>query len=875
MEQNLNTETELENQQQQMQQPEGTGNAINFATIFTAVVLNWKWFVLSIVICLGLAAVYLRYATPIYQVSAKLLIKDNDQNSPNSANKNAMLNSATLGLISNSNGFDNEMEILTSHSLALQVVKDMKIYVDYYFVGKVKDELLYRQQPINVDMDEAHLNKLNMPVQLKITREDNNYKISGTCYVPVDKLASKGPFKFERTVQSIPSTIYTRVGAIQLTQSPYAVMKDGESIKVFIYSPQMAANKYVEELSATQTSKTTTIAQLTLNDEDPQRALDYVQRLSVCYNQQANVDKNEIARRTEQFINGRLEKINAELGNTEGQLESYKRRNNVVELKTNATGAYTNATEYQQKLSEANTQVALISEMQIYMNNPKNHFQPLPSNVGLDDQASTALISNYNELLQKRSLLLQSASENSPSVIPLTSQISEMERAIRRALVQARKNLEIQRNALAVEYGKYQGQVGETPEQERMLTQIGRQQEVKSGLYLMLLQKREENSISLAATADKGKLIDGPSLGKKVSPKSSIILLVALMLALAIPSLILFLLEFFRYKIEGHEDVAKLTTLPIIADIAVSSETAKTKGEIVVHENMNNQMEEIFRSMRTNIQFMLEKDEKVIMFTSSTSGEGKTFVASNLAMSFALLGKRVLLVGLDIRKPRLANLFEIDDLVHGITNLLVKESPTWEDVEKQLLPSGVNKNLTLLMAGPTPPNPAELVTRKSLGITFDLLRQHFDYIIVDTAPVGLVTDTLQIAKVCDTTVYVCRADYTPKESFEMINGLAFSKKMPKMSIVVNGIDMSKKKNGYYYGYGKYGKYGRYARNLRSSTYGSYGSYGHYGHYGSYGSYGHYGHYGSYGSYGNYGNYGSYGDYKDSHYSNEKDDSIKQ
>ncbi len=866
MEQNLNTETELENQQQQMQQPEGTGNAINFATIFTAVVLNWKWFVLSIVICLGLAAVYLRYATPIYQVSAKLLIKDNDQNSPNSANKNAMLNSATLGLISNSNGFDNEMEILTSHSLALQVVKDMKIYVDYYFVGKVKDELLYRQQPINVDMDEAHLNKLNMPVQLKITREDNSYKISGTCYVPVDKLASKGPFKFERTVQSIPSTIYTRVGAIQLTQSPYAVMKDGESIKVFIYSPQMAANKYVEELSATQTSKTTTIAQLTLNDEDPQRALDYVQRLSVCYNQQANVDKNEIARRTEQFINGRLEKINAELGNTEGQLESYKRRNNVVELKTNATGAYTNATEYQQKLSEANTQVALISEMQIYMNNPKNHFQPLPSNVGLDDQASTALISNYNELLQKRSLLLQSASENSPSVIPLTSQISEMERAIRRALVQARKNLEIQRNALAVEYGKYQGQVGETPEQERMLTQIGRQQEVKSGLYLMLLQKREENSISLAATADKGKLIDGPSLGKKVSPKSSIILLVALMLALAFPSLILFLLEFFRYKIEGHEDVAKLTTLPIIADIAVSSETAKTKGEIVVHENMNNQMEEVFRSMRTNIQFMLEKDEKVIMFTSSTSGEGKTFVASNLAMSFALLGKRVLLVGLDIRKPRLANLFEIDDFVHGITNLLVKESPTWEDVEKQLLPSGVNKNLTLLMAGPTPPNPAELVTRKSLNITFDILRQHFDYIIVDTAPVGLVTDTLQIAKVCDTTVYVCRADYTPKENFEMINGLAFSKKMPKMSIVVNGIDMSKKKNGYYYGYGKYGKYGRYARNLRSSAYGSYGSYG---------SYGHYGHYGSYGSYGNYGNYGSYGDYKDSHYSNEKDDSIKQ
>lgn len=523
MEQNLNAETELDNQQQ-LQQPDEAKSAINFATIFTAVVLNWKCFVLSIIICMGLAATYLRYATPIYQVSAKLLIKDNNQDSPNSANKSAMLNSATLGLISNSNGFDNEMEILTSHSLALQVVKDMKIYVDYYFVGKVKDELLYRQQPVNVDMDANHLNKLNKPVELKITREGNSYKILGKCYMPVNRMASKGPFDFERTVEGLPSTIYTRVGAISLTQSTYATMKDGESIRVFIYSPLMAANKYVNELTATQTSKTTTIAQLTLNDEDPQRALDYVQQLSICYNQQANEDKNEIARRTEQFINGRLEKINAELGNTEGQLESYKRRNNVVELKTNATGAYTNATEYQQKLSEANTQVALISEMQSYMNNPKNHFQPLPSNVGLDDQASTALISNYNELLQKRSLLLQSASENSPSVIPLTSQISEMERAIRRALVQARKSLEIQRNALAVEYGKYQGQVGETPEQERMLTQIGRQQEVKSGLYLMLLQKREENSISLAATADKGKLIDGPSLGKKVSPKNAIII---------------------------------------------------------------------------------------------------------------------------------------------------------------------------------------------------------------------------------------------------------------------------------------------------------------------------------------------------------------
>ena len=276
----------------------------------------------------------------------------------------------------------------------------------------------------------------------------------------------------------------------------------------------------------------------------------------------------------------------------------------------------------------------------------------------------------------------------------------------------------------------------------------------------MLLQKREENSISLAATADKGKLIDGPALGGKVSPKSSMILMAALIIALALPALIIFLLEFFRYKIEGHEDVAKLTTLPIIADVAVSTESAKTKGEIVIHENRNNQMEEIFRSMRTNLQFVLENDEKVVMFTSSTSAEGKTFITSNLAVSFALLGKKVLLVGLDIRKPRLADLFEIDDHQHGITNLLVKNAPSWEEIQQQLVPSGINNNLTLLMAGPTPPNPSELVSRKSLDDIFAELRKHYDYILVDTAPVGLVTDTIEIGRVCDATVFVCRADST-------------------------------------------------------------------------------------------------------------------
>ena len=847
MEQNLNAEPEIT----ATTQPEETRSTFSFANIYTAVILNWKWFVLSLIICIGLAAVYLRYTTPIYQASAKLLIKDNDQNGGGrSAN---MLNSATLGMISNSNGFDNELEILTSHSLAQQAVRDLKLYVNYYHVGKVKDVLMYKTQPINVDVDPSHLERLNAPVDLKIERTGNSYHVTGTYYVPVNDDQADGPFSIDKTFSQLPATIGTRAGIISFNANTVVPMKDGDVMKVNIQSPKFAAYKYVGELNVSQTSKTTTIAQLTLSDESPQRAIDYLQQLSICYNRQANEDKNEVAERTEEFINGRLEKINAELGSTEGQLESYKKRNGMIDLKANATSAFSNADQYSQKLSEANTQVALLDEMQNYMDNPNNRFQPLPSNVGLNDDAATSLITNYNQLVQRRNLLLQSASETSPSVMPLTTQIEDMDRAIRRALKQARRNLDIQRNSVASQFGKYQGQVGESPEQERMLTQIGRQQEVKSGLYLMLLQKREENSISLAATADKGKLIDGPALGGKVSPKSSMILMAALIIALALPALIIFLLEFFRYKIEGHEDVAKLTTLPIIADVAVSTESAKTKGEIVIHENRNNQMEEIFRSMRTNLQFVLEKDEKVVMFTSSTSGEGKTFITSNLAVSFALLGKKVLLVGLDIRKPRLADLFEIDDHQHGITNLLVKNDPTWEEIQQQLVPSGINNNLTLLMAGPTPPNPSELVSRKSLDDIFAELRKHYDYILVDTAPVGLVTDTIEIGRICDATVFVCRADFTPKESIVMINSLHNQKKLPKINIVINGIDMSKKKYGYYYGYGRYGKYGRYARYTYYRQHGTYGSYGSYG----------------------YGSYGSYGNYQNSRYGDKNDTSIKQ
>ena len=831
-------------------------SSFDFATIYTALILNWKWFVLSLIICMGAAHIYLRYATPIYQSAAKLLIKDDEGSGSSFKGSNSIMSATNLGIISNSNGIDNEMEILKSRTLAQQTVYDLKLYVNYRHEGKLKDHVLYGDQEVNIDMDLEHLKKLNAPMNLKITREGRNYHVTGSYYVPIDNNSFKPEaVNIDKTFSALPATIGTRVGVVRFTQNGNYMLRDGESLKATMIAPEIAAGKYVGNLNVTESSKTTTIVDLVLNDEIPQRAIDYLKQLAIVYNRQANEDKNEIAVRTEQFINQRLEKINAELGSTEGQLENYKKRNNMVELKTNATQAVANADQYAQKLSEANTQVALLDELTKYMNEPSNRHQPIPSNVGLSDASATSLINEYNKIALQRNQLLHSASENSPTVTPLTAQLDDLNSSIKRAMTQARAGLKIQRNSIAAQAGKYEGQINNTPEQERMLTQIGRQQEVKSGLYLMLLQKREENSISLAATADKGKLIDTPVFAGKVTPKNSIIMLIALILGLAIPAGILFLLEFFRYKIEGHNDVEKLTNLPIIADVAIASERAKTKADIVVHENKNNLMEEIFRSLRTNLQFLLKQHDKVIMFTSTTSGECKTFIASNVAISFALLGKKVILVGLDVRKPRLAELFEIDDHHHGITNLLVKDEVNWSDVKEQIIPSGINDKLDILMAGPVPPNPGELVTRESLDQTMEQLKEHYDYILIDTAPVGLVTDTLALGRISNATVYVCRADFTQKASFGLINSLSMEKKLPNMSIVLNGVDLSKKKYGYYYGYGKYGKYGKY---------------GNYGMYGSKGKYG----YKSYG-YGSYGSYGSYGNYSKSRYGDINDDSVKK
>ena len=844
---------EFENSQEQLLPPEVEDQLsfFNLQFVIKTFVLNWVWFLLSVIIFMGIGIVYLRYTQPMYSVGAKMLIK-NDDNRRRSNNQ--IMAATNLGTMTMSDGFENEIEILKSNSIAEGAVRDLKLYVDYSMEGRVVDRPIYKTTPLIVDMDQKHLDRLESPVNLEISKhEGGEYEVRGS-YVLDD-----GPHTF-RSTGVMPMSINVKVGTFTIIPNYKYVngWDSGKDLKVTVSNPKTLAYSYAGRLSVDPLNKVTTIANLGCVDAIPDRGIDFLRQVAVVYNRQANEDKNEIAVRTEEFINDRLEKINAELGSTDGAIASYKRSNNIVDAASSAGASLNQTDDADNALAEMNTQIMLMESIREYIMQPENKYQTLPSNVGLKDGAATGLITQYNQIALERNRLLRSASEQSPAVQTVTAQLDDLTNSINRAIEQSKRTMNIERQHLANRFSKYQSKLSQTPQQERILTEIGRQQTVKSSLYIMLLQKREENSISLAATADKGKLVDEPVFMGKVSPKSSIILLICLVLSIGVPFLIFFLIEMTRYRIEGHADVEKLTKAPIIADIAQSSQSAKTKGDIVVHENENNQMEEIFRAMRTNLQFMLKEGQNVIMFTSATSGEGKTFSAANLAVSFALLDKKVILIGLDIRRPRLISLFELEKTQKGVSVLLTQDNPTPQDIKDNIVPSGVNKNLDLLLAGPVPPNPAELIARNSLDRIFEILRKEYDYVIVDTAPIGLVSDTLQVGRVVDASVIVCRADYTEKSAFGMINELIATQKLPNVSIAINGIDMSRKKYGYAYGYGKYGKYSKYGRYGYKSNYGKYGSYGAYSSYGSYG----------YHSYG-------YGTYSNSHYGNPEDKSVKQ
>lgn len=789
-------------------QREADDEKIDIQEVLFKYIIHWPWFVGAVLVCLIGAWIYLRMATPVYNISATVLIKD-DKKGGNTGGMAGLEELGLSGLISSSQNIDNELEVLRSKTLVKEVVNQLNLYVSYADQDEFPSKNMYKTSPVIVSLTPQEAEKLSDPMIVEMSLYPQG---------SLDVGVTIGDKEYQKHFEKLPAVFPMDEGTLAFFQSPDSLMANKDTteessaqnvrrITAKINSPMKVARVYCENLTIEPTSKTTSVAVISLKNSSLQRGQDFINQLLEMYNRNTNNDKNEIAQKTAEFIDERIDIISKELGNTEANLENFKRNAGITDLTSEAQIALTGNAEYEKKRVENRTQISLLEDLRKYIRG--NEYEVLPSNVGLQDAALVATIERYNEMLVERKRLLRTSTENNPAIVNLDTSIRAMKSNVQATLDGTLQGMLITKADLDREANRFSRRISDAPGQERQFVSIARQQEIKAGLYLMLLQKREENAIALAATANNAKIIDGAIADDiPVSPKRKIIYLIALVLGVGIPVGIIYLIGLTKFRLEGRADVEKLTTVPIVGDIPLTDEKNEKDGSIAVFENQNNLMSETFRNIRTNLQFMLQNDKKVILVTSTVSGEGKSFISANLAISLSLLGKKVVIVGLDIRKPGLNKVFRLSTKEKGITLYLANPDT---DLMSLVQPSDVNKNLSILPGGTVPPNPTELLARDGLDKAIEILKKNFDYVILDTAPVGMVTDTLLIGRVADLSVYVCRADYTHKVEYTLINELAEEKKLPNICTVINGVDLKRRKYGYYYGYGKYGKYYGYGK----------------------------------------------------------------
>ena len=774
---------------------------VNYQELLFRYVIHWPWFVASVLICLIGAWGYLYFQIPVYQVSASIIIKD-DKKGGNSGSAD-LENLGLGGVITSAQSIDNEIEVLRSKTILKEVVNSLELYITYYDEDEFPRQEMYKTSPVVVNLTAQEADKLSNAalIDMKLASDgglDVNLKV--------------GLNEYNKRFDKLPAVFPTNVGTFgftlrdSLSNGQVEGQKEVRHISAVVSQPFGVAKGYQWALTIAPTSKATSVATVSLINTNIQRGQDFINKLMEMYNRNTNNDKNEVAEKTREFINERIKIIDEELGNTEEKLETFKRNAGLTDISSDAQLAVSGNAEYEKKRVENGTQINLVRDLAKYINNPLNEYEVLPSNIGLTDNGLTTQLERYNELVIERKRLLRTSTENNPMIINLDMSIRAMKANVKAAIDGTLQGLLIVKADLDREASRFSRRISDAPGQERQYVSIARQQEIKAGLYLMLLQKREENAIMLAATANNAKIIDEPvAEGGPVSPKPKMIYMIALGLGVGLPVGIIFLTSLTKFKIEGRGDVEKLTRLPIVGDVPL---TGEKNGSIAVFENQNNLMSETFRNVRTNLQFMLGNGQKVILVTSTVSGEGKSFISANLAISLSLLGKKVVIVGLDIRKPGLNKVFNISRKEQGITQYLSNPEKNLMDLVQA---SDVSKSLYILPGGTVPPNPTELLARDGLDKAIETLKKNFDYVILDTAPVGMVTDTLLIGRVADLSVYVCRADYTRKAEFTLINELAENNKLSNLCTVINGLDFQKKKYGYYYGYGKYGKYYGYGK----------------------------------------------------------------
>ena len=756
----------------------------------------WYVFLFFSIVCVGGALLYLQTKTYVYSVSSTIMLRTDNNMSRSSLQTDMM----ELMGYQTSKIVGDEIQILSSHNIMEQAVRALNLQTEY----RKKDGLRWVGQYPNPDV----LLSYDSQAIEKIGRVDIDLQRMETDYVLTLNYHNE---EIVIHVDNLIEPIQTPVGSLKFTE--IRALSVGDKMRITTVSVFARANALLRQMSCSPARKESNVIVINMRSDMPRQAGDIIQKVVELYNLDAVIDKNIMATNTANFINERLQIVESELGEVENAVESYMKENGLTDISRELSLVLSNQTSYQRELTEVETQINLLNFLADYLKEPDNEQAIIPSNLGVKDAALQKLINDYNALLLQQMRMARSATELNPTYTQSVEEAKTLRQAILSSIDNIYRGLLIQKNDLAKKDRELTSRLYKTPEKERKYVEIKRQQEIKEKLYIYLYQKREENALTLASTVMPAKVIDTPITSGPISPNSRRIWLIALALGMGIPFIIIFLIDYLNDEVKDQREFQSVVKAPFLGHILY----LPSENVVAVDSHNSSAQAELFRTIRTNLRFMLpDKKSPVLLVTSSLNGEGKSYVAINVAASLALLKKKVILVGLDIRKPTLSQYLHIDFKGH-LTSFLLDPTIPLDDL---IIPSGAVDNLDVMPSGAIPPNPGELIQSPNMEVLFNALKERYDYIVVDTSPLYLVSDTFHLDKYADMTIFVTRANYISREMLPYIQDIYADQKIHNMACILNASTGGKRGYGYgRYGYGSYG-YGRYG-------YGRYG-YGYYG-----------------------------------------------
>ncbi len=758
---------------------------IDLTQFFELIRKNWKWIALSVFLCLAIAFAFIKINAPSYSVSAKILIKNDESNRM----ENFFSQMAASTFISSSDmETEDNVEIIRSRSLISEMVRELGLYISYRDVNSFIPKDLYKNCPIKLSCGPLLPDTIKYSISTIVSKNEIEL------YDEKDELIETyKDIKF-------PYAVNTKFGVLTFTQTDS--LPENFKYEIKVHNISALAIDYLSFLNVKVIEKGSHILSLEIKDIIPQRGIDVINKTIELYNTDDIIYKSIKHKSMLEFTESRLNILENELRDVESNVEQYKKANNITDIDSQAELLISTSGEYEKQLLETETQLGLVSFIEDYLNDEKQDYKVIPANLGISDKALVDQIVKYNEIAILRQKTLQFSNAENPIVKQYESELLIGQDNILKSIRNIKSSIEITRQSIKQKYNQYLSEIKGIPTKEKEYVEIKRLQQIKETLYVFLLQKREESAISLSITAPISRTIDKPAASlKPVSYSKKMILVIAFLLGLCIPLGIFALIVYFNNKITNRAELEKKLSkdIPFIGEICEYHAKENENSHIVIHSS--NVISEMFRIVRTNLSFMMVNNKKVILLTSTISGEGKTFNALNIASSFSLLDKKVVLVGLDIRNPKVGTYLNVSNKV-GVTNYITDNKLTEKDIIKS---SGINENFDIITSGTIPPNPSELLLSERLAQLFEYLRGEYDYIFVDSAPIGVVTDTLLIQKYADLVVYVCKQNYSEKSYITYINKLNEEKKVDHLCVLLNGTSARHSGYGYSYGYHHHNK----------------------------------------------------------------------